>query len=263
MLVTAAHCVDANFNGENPNLMIHVYANTGSGNFGGNPTWSTNDLTVHPSWGGSGAVGSGFDIAVIRVAREDNQTEIIKMATIEEHNQLTRCDFFTVFGTGTTNTGEGTSEQLLKTDDLQWMDCYGAHMQNFAHYQNGNIQGNYYLVPGFDHALCMNATVEYQENGYSAICQGDSGGPLVHKDKLFGVVSYNYPPCNGGMPNVFASVAHFLENGWLNDNTDYDDSADFWCYENCDEHSCDNTTPVQETTSMPGTTVRSCISGRC
>ena len=117
------------------------------------------------------------------------------MSTLEEYNQLTRCDFFNVYGTGTTNTGEGTSNQLLATGDLQFMSY--DDMSYFINQLSG--QGPYNLRPGFDHALCVNATVEFQPNGYSAICQGDSGGPLVHKDKLYGVVSYNYPPCNGGI----------------------------------------------------------------
>ena len=70
------------------------------------------------------------------------------------------------------------------------------------------------------------STVEYQEgNILSAICQGDSGGPLVHKDKLFGAVSYNSPPCNGGLPNFFVSLAHFLEDGWIGQNSDYNPDA--------------------------------------
>merc|ERR1712183_643700 len=58
----------------------------------------------------------------------------------------------------------------------------------------------------------------------SQTCQGDSGGPLVHKNKLFGVTSYGFPPCVNGYPTVFSSAAHFRENGWLADNSDYVES---------------------------------------
>ena len=49
-----------------------------------------------------------------------------------------------------------------------------------------------------------------------------------------------YPPCNAGLPNVFTSVAHFLTNQWIQSNSNYDATADFHCFNNCDMHSCDN-----------------------
>ena len=72
----------------------------------------------------------------------------------------------------------------------------------------------------------------------------------------FGVVSYNYPPCNQGMPNVFTSVAHFLENGWIQANSNYDPTADFWCKDNCDHHNhCEEEDDSEEeTTAGPNPT---------
>ena len=88
-------------------------------------------------------------------------------------------------------------------------------------------------------------------------CSGDSGGPLVFKDKLFGVTSYGYSSlenagCGGGFPDVFSSTAHYLDNGWIANNTDYDPDANFWCYEHCDL-KCQTTT-VQDTTTSQSTT---------
>ena len=147
---------------------------------------------------------------------------------------------------------------------LPFFSCFRPFSRHFcantlyAHYQNGEYQNTWNMRPSPNHALCMNSTVEHQPNGYSAICQGDSGGPLVHKDKLFGIVSYNWPPCDGGLPQVFVSVAHFLQGvvnkDWLNSNSDYDPEADFWCDEYCDEHSCITTTEAVITTGATTTT---------
>ncbi|XP_050093092.1 trypsin delta-like [Anopheles aquasalis] len=37
-------------------------------------------------------------------------------------------------------------------------------------------------------------------------CRGDSGGPLVCKGRLYGVVSWGPPDCNGAMPDGFAKI---------------------------------------------------------
>lgn len=112
------------------------------------------------------------------------------------------------------------------------MDCYSKDMSRFQHWQNHSYSNIYDFEPGFNHAVCVNSTVKHQNQGFSAICQGDSGGPLVHKDKLFGVLSYNYPPCEAGFPQVFTSLAHL--SGWIKENSDYQvETGEFWCYENC------------------------------
>merc|ERR550539_1364540 len=101
----------------------------------------------------------------------------------------------TVYGTGTVNTDQPASDQLLRTRDLQNLNC---ETLNFYEWWSDNqLIGHLNMRPLVDHILCMNSTVAFQEeNILSAICQGDSGGPLVHKDKLFGIVSYNSPPCD-------------------------------------------------------------------
>ena len=198
-LITAAHCVDANINNQNPNHMVYVYTGSSSENFATNQGHAfntpTSQVRVHPDW--TANVGEGHDIAIMTIpaSQNPNWTQFVKLATQAEYEQLNRCDFFTVYGTGTTNTGEGVSDQLLKTADMQYLNCETSDMSYFQHYSNHQHQGNYNLKPGFDHALCMNSTVEFQPDGFSGICQGDSGGPLMHKDKLYGLVSYNYSAC--------------------------------------------------------------------
>ena len=257
-LITAAHCVDGNIFGENPNNKVYVYTWADGGIFSNANGYAysihNSQFRIHPSW--DDHVGTGHDIAIVPVAGA-NWEHIVQLANIAEYNQLTRCDFFNVFGTGTTNTGESASSQLLKTDVMQYIDCYSSDMWSYEWYSFGVYQDTENLRPGFDHAICTNATVEYQSNGYSAICQGDSGGPLVHKDKLFGLVSYNYPPCNSGMPMVFTSVAHFLDNGWIQANSHYNANANFWCKDDCEHHShCEEDDFESDTTIGPNRTTQ-------
>ena len=139
-LLTAAHCVDANEDGTNPNHNVYVYPWRDGGVVGGGSythSVPTGRVTVHADWF-SGDVGQGHDIALIDVQPAQDHPHIIEMANMEEYDQLTRCDFFNVFGTGTTNTGEGTSDQLLKTGDLQFLSY--DNMAFFPHYQNGVLQ---------------------------------------------------------------------------------------------------------------------------
>ena len=260
-LITAAHCVDGNMNGEKPQNTLYVYTWESGGMFG--TSWasysvSNSEFKIHPNWDGD--VNNGHDIAIVPVAGA-NMQKVVQLAKLSEYNQLNRCDFFTVFGTGTTNTGEGASNQLLKSDVLQYIDCYSSDMWSYEWYNNGIYQYTGNFRPNFDHAVCTNSTVEYQTNGVdglSAICQGDSGGPLIHKDKLFGIVSYNYLPCNSGKPNGFTSVAHFVESGWIQANSNYNANGDFWCKEDCNHHShCEEDGFEIDTTIAPNPTTQS------
>ena len=194
--------------------MVWVYTGTSSEHFGQSNghdyTAPTSQIRVHPSWN-SANVGDGHDIAIMTIPEPNlNWTKFVKLATQAEYEQLNRCDFFTVYGTGTTNTGEGVSDQLLKTADMQYLNCDNSDMSFFQHWSNNQHKGNYNLKPGFDHALCMNATVEYQPDGLSSVCQGDSGGPLMHKDKLYGLVSYNYSAFEKCQASIFGDFWNFL-----------------------------------------------------
>ncbi len=58
--------------------------------------------------------------------------------------------------------------------------------------------------------------------GYSSrkdSCQGDSGGPLIFNDnginKLLGVVSWGAGYAQPDAYGVYANVAHFQQNGWI------------------------------------------------
>lgn len=49
------------------------------------------------------------------------------------------------------------------------------------------------------------------------MCNSDSGGPLVINGVLVGVTSWGAGNCRGGVPDVFARVAHYV--GWIGYHT--------------------------------------------
>ena len=215
-LLTAAHCVDANQSGNKPDHKVYVYQWLGNGGDFSQSTGPayivpTDNVVLHANWN-LDLLTSGYDIAILNVPREDDSPNIIKLASQAETEQLTRCDFFTAYGTGTINTGQPSSDQLLKTGPLQNLNCHGnfeGDLGFYGYWKDNVLQGYYNLQPNTEAMVCVNTTVEYQELGYSTVCQGDSGGPLVRKDKLFGLTSYNMPPCDGGLPSMFTSVGHY------------------------------------------------------
>ena len=136
---------------------------------------------------------------------------------------------FKAYGTGKMSTDLDVSHTLLSARPLNRLDC-DTDMNPFKYYIDGDFQGNYNLATSQPHLVCVNSTYQEDIQMTSGICQGDSGGPLVHLDRLTGVTSYNYPPC-ATLPQVFTSTAHFLENNWITDNSDYSsDYEGFWCY---------------------------------
>ena len=242
-IITAAHCVDANWDNEYPDHMVYVYPGSSSGSFAADqgPTYTTYgwNIRVHPEYDEDAEWG--FDIAILTIPESQNPrwTEFVKLATQEEYEQLNRCDNFTVYGTGTTNTGEMPSDQLLKTAKMQFLNCYNSDMSNYEYWdQQQQEYDSYDLTPSFDHALCMKPF----QHAVSTVCWGDSGGPLMHKDKLYGLVSYSVgkqlgKPCDATqMPEIFTSVGSHSK--WIEDTAiNYDANADSHCYKNC-QHTC-------------------------
>ena len=100
------------------------------------------------------------------------------------------------------------------------------------------------LSPNQPHMVCVNSTYHQDSQMTSGTCPGDSGGPLVHLDRLTGISSYGTLPC-GHFPQFFTSTAHFLQDNWITDNSDYSSSYEgFWCYNHCDPEE-----PVEPTMS--------------
>ena len=220
-----------------PNHRVYVYDwDHDKLNFDGSTTnykykVSTQDISVHSEWNYK-FVTSGYDIAVLRVEREDDHTDTIPIASMSDFSNLNRCDFFTVYGTGLTQHNQYSVEELLKTDLQQYINC---NELNFWKDYNHGVLTNIFLdlAPGFNSAICTNATVEQQtqlhngnnQNDPSVPCTGDSGGPLVKDGKLFGMVSYTYsaPPCvTGPFATIFTSAANYIENDWLKVHSDND-----------------------------------------
>lgn len=233
-ILTAAHCVDMLVEDKST---VHLYTGA-DGKYSLSKVSqyavkNLNQVKIHPNWNSTQPL-NGNDIALLKINDDDPvHLNYTRIPTVEEFLKINHCDVGIVRGTGKTNTGENPTEVLMEAEPVNYLPPY--LLTAFPHPVDQAIHN---IAPFTDSIIAFNSSNE------SAFCQGDSGGPLLMHGKLFGIVSYNYPPCDQGLPNFYTSTAHFRD--WILRNSDYTDA--------CAGNTTNVITTTEATTTQPVTT---------
>ncbi|MCS0293602.1 S1 family peptidase [Vibrio alginolyticus] len=193
-VLTAAHCVEG-LNADDIDIVLGLYDQN---NESQSQRIAVNNIYSHNEYNSN---TTNNDIALIELERNiDSAT--IDLATPELLNSVRVGDKLHVAGWGNTSTTDRIYPTVLQQVDLEYVDRATCQ----------NLPGNYSNVS--DDGICAG----YYWGGKDS-CQGDSGGPLIVDDnginKLLGVVSWGDGCAQPNAYGVYANVAHFQHNGWI------------------------------------------------
>ncbi|ENM8381330.1 S1 family peptidase [Vibrio alginolyticus] len=193
-ILTAAHCVEG-LNADDIDIVLGLYDQN---NESQSQRIAVNNIYSHNEYNSN---TTNNDIALIELERNiDSAT--IDLATPELLDSVRVGDKLHVAGWGNTSTTDRIYPTVLQQVDLEYVDRATCQ----------NLPGNYSNVS--DDGICAG----YYWGGKDS-CQGDSGGPLIVDDnginKLLGVVSWGDGCAQPNAYGVYANVAHFQHNGWI------------------------------------------------
>ncbi len=193
-VLTAAHCVEG-LNADDIDIVLGLYDQN---NESQSQRIAVNNIYSHNEYNSN---TTNNDIALIELERNiDSAT--IDLATPELLDSVRVGDKLHVAGWGNTSTTDRIYPTVLQQVDLEYVDRATCQ----------DLPGNYSNVS--DDGICAG----YYWGGKDS-CQGDSGGPLIVDDngidKLLGVVSWGDGCAQPNAYGVYANVAHFQHNGWI------------------------------------------------
>uniref|UniRef100_A0A8B9Z0S4 pancreatic elastase n=1 Tax=Buteo japonicus TaxID=224669 RepID=A0A8B9Z0S4_9AVES len=193
-VMTAAHCVDSNWNFRVVAGDHNLYRSDGSEQF-----FSLSKIIIHPSWNRD-KVSGGYDIALLRLSSYATLNSYVQLAVLPPEGSILPDNYpCYVTGWGRTNNGQ-LSSVLLQA-----------------------------YLPVVDHQICSSrsywgSTVKKTMvcaggDGIRSGCKGDSGGPLNcevnGRYQVHGVASFVYKKdCNTKYkPTVFTRVSAYIS--WM------------------------------------------------
>ncbi|EIV8659423.1 serine protease [Vibrio parahaemolyticus] len=193
-VLTAAHCVEG-LNADDLDIVLGLYDQNRESQA---QRIAVNNIYSHTAYNSH---TTNNDIALIELEHSvDSAT--IDLATPEVLDSVRVGDKLHVAGWGNTSTTDRVYPTVLQQVDLEYVDRATCQ----------NLSGNYSNVS--DDGICAG----YYWGGKDS-CQGDSGGPLIVDDnginKLLGVVSWGDGCAQPNAYGVYANVAHFQHNGWI------------------------------------------------
>ncbi|ELA8091545.1 TPA: trypsin-like serine protease [Vibrio parahaemolyticus] len=193
-VLTAAHCVEG-LNADDIDIVLGL---DDQNNESQARRIAVNNIYSHDEYNSN---TTNNDIALIELEHSvDSAT--IDLATPEVLDSVRVGDKLHVAGWGNTSTTDRVYPTVLQQVDLEYVDRATCQ----------NLPGNYSNVS--DDGICAG----YYWGGKDS-CQGDSGGPLIVDDnginKLLGVVSWGDGCAQPNAYGVYANVAHFQHNGWI------------------------------------------------
>ncbi len=193
-ILTAAHCVEG-LNANDLDIVLGLYDQNRESQA---QRIAVNNIYSHTAYNSH---TTNNDIALIELEHSvDSAT--IDLATPEVLDSVRVGDKLHVAGWGNTSTTDRVYPTVLQQVDLEYVDRATCQ----------NLSGNYSNVS--DDGICAG----YYWGGKDS-CQGDSGGPLIVDDnginKLLGVVSWGDGCAQPNAYGVYANVAHFQHNGWI------------------------------------------------
>uniref|UniRef100_UPI000A7AB3CA serine protease n=1 Tax=Vibrio campbellii TaxID=680 RepID=UPI000A7AB3CA len=193
-VLTAAHCVE-DLNADDLDIVLGLYDKNRESQA---QRIAVKNIYSHDAYNSK---TTNNDMALIELERSvDSAT--IALATPEVLANVRAGDKVHVAGWGNTSTTGREFPAVLQQVDLEYVDRETCQ----------NLEGNYANVS--DDGICAG----YYWGGKDS-CQGDSGGPLIVDDnginKLLGVVSWGDGCAQPNAYGVYANVAHFQHNGWI------------------------------------------------
>ncbi|MBE4423801.1 serine protease [Vibrio parahaemolyticus] len=193
-VLTAAHCVEG-LNSDDLDIVLGLYDQNRESQA---QRIAVNNIYSHTAYNSH---TTNNDIALIELEHSvDSAT--IDLATPEVLDSVRVGDKLHVAGWGNTSTTDRVYPTVLQQVDLEYVDRATCQ----------NLSGNYSNVS--DDGICAG----YYWGGKDS-CQGDSGGPLIVDyngiNKLLGVVSWGDGCAQPNAYGVYANVAHFQHNGWI------------------------------------------------
>ncbi|XP_077293324.1 chymotrypsin-1-like [Arctopsyche grandis] len=196
-VITAAHCVDAMWNGNSLTSSLEVLAGSNTLNGGGVKSSVSGNFT-HPDWDTSEIKN---DVGIFILTSSLVATDLIKpialnAAIIGNNAPLT------AVGWGLTRyPGISGSNELkyLETPAMGHDECTELRNEIAATY------------PGAYPDISMGEICTFHSRGQGT-CQGDSGSALYNENGLVGIVSWGLP-CARGAPDVFTRVSYYRD--WI------------------------------------------------
>ncbi|BDR14181.1 serine protease [Vibrio sp. STUT-A11] len=193
-VLTAAHCVEET-NAGDIDIVLGLYDQTNESQA---QRISVKNIYTHTEYDSKTL---NNDIALIELDQSvDGAT--IELATTTVLDSIRAGNKVHAAGWGNTSTTERVFPTVLQQVELEYVDRGTCQ----------NLQGDYSNVS--DDGICAG----YSSGGKDT-CQGDSGGPLIVDDnginKLLGVVSWGAGCAQPNAYGVYANVAHFQHNGWI------------------------------------------------
>ena len=206
VILTAAHCVDAEDGGTIPAERIRFLLGTKKRSAGGERIGAVKILE-HPSWDETD--GRAGDVALVKLARPSTLGRPIRVGEDADEPRWEPGDPAVVIGWGSEFFGSPTVPDDLKEAEVPIVG-------------DAECQQSYEFTLGFDPAT--NVCAGNQTGGEDS-CQGDSGGPLQVVDAagawvLVGVVSYGLGCAFPTQYGVYAEAGGDALRGWIRSNAD-------------------------------------------
>nr|WP_319553828.1 serine protease [uncultured Vibrio sp.] len=193
-VLTAAHCVEET-NAGDIDIVLGLYDQTNESQA---QRISVKNIYTHTEYDSKTL---NNDIALIELDQSVDGANI-ELATTTVLDSIRAGNKVHAAGWGNTSTTERVFPTVLQQVELEYVDRGTCQ----------NLQGDYSNVS--DDGICAG----YSSGGKDT-CQGDSGGPLIVDDnginKLLGVVSWGAGCAQPNAYGVYANVAHFQHNGWI------------------------------------------------
>ncbi|WP_407558863.1 trypsin-like serine protease [Vibrio parahaemolyticus] len=193
-VLTAAHCVE-DTNADDIDIILGLYDQNNESQA---QRIAVRNIYSHTAYDSE---TTNNDIAIIELERSVDGTTI-ELANPTVLNSVRAGDKVHVAGWGNTSTTGKIFPTVLRQVDLEYVDRTICK----------NLGGDYSNVS--DDGICAGYLLGGKDS-----CQGDSGGPLIFNDnginKLLGVVSWGAGCAQPLAYGVYANVAHFQSNGWI------------------------------------------------
>ena len=202
VVLTAAHCVDAEDGGTLPAERFRFLLGTKRRSADGERLMAT-QIVEHPAWDDTD--GRSGDVALVKLERDSEQGRPIALAS--DGSRWEPGDIAVVTGWGTEFYGSPTVPDDLKEAEVPIVS-------------DDDCETSYRFTLGFDPEtnVCAGNLIGGEDS-----CQGDSGGPLQVASgdgwQLVGVVSYGLGCAFPTQYGVYAEAAGGLR-GWIEDHAD-------------------------------------------
>ena len=206
VVLTAAHCVDAEDGGTLPAENFRFLLGTKKRSQGGERIAAT-EVLEHPGWDDTN--GGGSDVALFKLERPSEQGRTIELASGDDASRWEPGDPAIVTGWGAEFYGAPTVPDDLKEAEVPIVS-------------DGDCQTAYGFTLGFDPEtnVCAGNLIGGEDS-----CQGDSGGPLQVQGSdggwvQVGVVSYGLGCAFPTQYGVYAEVGNDPLRDWIGDEAD-------------------------------------------